>query len=320
MIRFLFTNILQLISFIMITLLAGCSQTQSGMKVINGVETSDYPAVVQLTIGSGPGGCSAGVIAHNTLLTAAHCLEDVRSATELSVKLSESNKVIAKKYSYNKQFSTKTMDTTGGYDIAVVVFDDNTFDGIEPLTVEDKMPAAGTQVRLVGYGCKTYKTGTGSYYGSGSNYGYDYGSYTIQDLLSSLGGYGGSTGFGGYGRSGTIECEYSESSFVKRTGTTKVVNRSYCAANMLELKQLKAKVDADISNPTGEDADTAPGDSGSPVLLESDHTKIVGITSYGPTSYEDNKPACYSSPIYTPNESFLKEAMSSIGAIIPWLK
>ena len=310
MIRFLSTNILSvLLSLIMMMMmLVGCSQNQSEIKVINGIETSDYPAVLQLTIGSGPGsgGCSSGVIAHNTLLTAAHCLEDIRSAAELSVRLSGSNKVIAKKYSYNKQFSSKNIDVTGGYDIAIVVFDDHTFDGIEPLTVEDKMPSAGTQVRLVGYGCKTYKTGEDSYYG----YGFNYSSNILQDLLGSL---------GGYDRFATIECEYSDSSFVKRTGTTKVVDRSYCAANMLELKQLKAKVDADISNPTGEDVDTAPGDSGSPVLLESDHTKIVGITSYGSTSYKDNKPACYSSPIYGPNKSFLKETITTIGAIIPWL-
>jgi secreted trypsin-like serine protease len=76
-----------LLSFASITLLLGCTAepaeadgpvSASGSSIINGVETTDYPAIVAL-VGRKPGEekvalCTATVVAPTVLLTAAHCV------------------------------------------------------------------------------------------------------------------------------------------------------------------------------------------------------------------------------------------------------
>ncbi len=203
------------------------------------------------------------------------------------------------------------------WDIAIIVFKDGTFTDVEPkLTVAGFRPDEGSLVRLVGYGCKTIT----------NRYCNRYGCDEVVECYTDNNGRSIST---------------------KRTGTVSVVDNSdgnsYCDPRMLQLNQKKAKDDAhivqgdgnnsymvdgngnyyDVSQ--GEDVNSAQGDSGSPVLIDSNLNngtlKFVGITSWGNMKFQDNKETCYTDPLFTDNIRFLKATLQSpINASIPWLE
>ena len=88
---------------------------------------------------------------------------------------------------------------------------------------------------------------------------------------------------------------------------------------MIQINQQQVKVDSEISDPTGEDAGVAMGDSGSPLLLNSDPSKFIGITSWGDSVYENNRYTCYTDPTHPENKSFLEETVYKIGARMSWI-
>lgn len=128
---------------------AGCApRLGSDLRIVNGMEVSEetHPAVFWL------GNCTGTFVSDNTLLTAAHCIgtsNTVRikrrtNATSLQVKIHP---------------KTQTTGRLGNYDIAVVVFPDNTAPATIPLKVT--RVKAGDQALFVGYGMNSSRGGSG---------------------------------------------------------------------------------------------------------------------------------------------------------------
>lgn len=252
----------------------------SNFFVINGKTTTSYSAVV-LTFNTLMS-CSASIISHNAILTAAHC---VKQGVDQYVRLNSSD-IKAKYITYNTKLNTLSY-STAMYDIAVVVFADNSFKSIStPIQIVPDVPAAGTQVRLVGWGCMTRVS-------SGTQDGYR-----------------------------ISECNPSQTQLVKRTGTNTIVaNDQQCPQNTLQIVQKTAKEDSQISTPSGTDVIGSPGDSGGPLLLTSDTTKLVGVASAANNYYMNNRATCYAIPTWKPssaaNLDVLQKAVSEGGAYIP---
>ncbi len=160
-----------------------CKTTRSTTNVINGVEDKDgkYPAVLNIFMKSiyndeysedinsdDWAGCSSSVISANTLLTAAHCIDEAISnedgqsvkSGEIKVKLPSGKLVKAKDFYANDKYleyadRDSDDDTELKYDVGIVVFEDNTFEGIPPLKISNKDVKEGDKLQLVGYSCQT---------------------------------------------------------------------------------------------------------------------------------------------------------------------
>ncbi len=138
-----------------------CKSSQSQVNIINGIEDVDniYPAVLQIEVygyeDQDIGSCTSSVISHNTLITAAHCLEDENTkAKAIKAKL-PSKKVVEAKASYTNDKYDYNKDDTDDYDIGIVVFEDHTFDEIMPLKISNHDINKGTAVIIAGYACQT---------------------------------------------------------------------------------------------------------------------------------------------------------------------
>ena len=178
------TVIFILVFLTLVTL--SCKTTRSTTNVINGVEDKDgkYPAVLNIfmkdihsneyseDINSDDwSGCSSSVISSNTLLTAAHCVADAIShengqrvkSGEIKVKLPSGKLVKAKDFYANDKYleyydnlePDRDDESDLKYDVGIVVFEDNTFEGIPPLKISNKAVKEGDKLQLVGYSCQT---------------------------------------------------------------------------------------------------------------------------------------------------------------------
>lgn len=123
-------------------------QSDSDLKIVNGLEVPEetHPAVFWL------GNCTGTFVSDNTLLTAAHCIgssNTVRirrriNATSLKVKVHPKTQVTGR---------------LGAYDIAVVVFPDNTAPAVVSVKTSPVKP--GDEALFVGYGRNSSSGGSG---------------------------------------------------------------------------------------------------------------------------------------------------------------
>lgn len=85
---------------------AGCrtlnSNEKSDVKVVDGVETADFPAVRHIYEGVAGGDCTGTFISPNTMITAAHCLGSLPNPENVI-------------YIDNKEFNYKTAIHHGPY-------------------------------------------------------------------------------------------------------------------------------------------------------------------------------------------------------------
>ncbi len=92
--------------------------------------------IINNDLGSASKTCSAAIISHNMLLTAAHCvqqkkivklrLEDGRTLSSFNIFTSVASIASARKFNY---------------DVAIVIFDDHSFDGFTPLKLASSSPS-----------------------------------------------------------------------------------------------------------------------------------------------------------------------------------
>lgn len=280
-----------------------CKFVPSDIKVTNG-QSADGQAwadsVVQLKIvhnkiskktGTNLSGvCSGTILSSNTILTAAHCFSDVKHVLAIwKDPLDEQNSTSSKAvrvYVHSKYQSEKDGGSNPShiYDMAVVIFKDDTFKNIVPLPISPVSVSPGTSVVLIGYGCKTE-------------------SYTYESIRTDESGKKQKT------KEERIRCQ-TNSPHEKRYGSNYVSTRDKCYESMIQVQQDQTIVDTEIESPTGEDVITNKGDSGGPLLVSSDldpsRYLITGVTSYGSVRYEESKYSCYSSPNMSYNYDFLR--------------
>ncbi len=141
-------------------------------KIFDGVviENEEFPAVVKIYTGSFTGVCTGTFISHNTLITAAHCViksESPFKAQNFMMALTANGTAVSRKVYFNKKFQ---YHLTNGfqYDIAIVVFPDNTAPATIPLSKEILSRWYGQKVTMVGFG--TYEGGYDGKKRVGTNY------------------------------------------------------------------------------------------------------------------------------------------------------
>ncbi len=301
--------------FMMIVLcfeLSSCTKNISGTKVIGGKEVNEeelfFPAVaITIAYENSIGLCTASVVSHNTLLTAAHCFASNKDKNgniikptmiEVIYQLKNENGDIQgyKKqfhsYAFHNNFLGQNNTDFYTYDIAVIRFADNTFKDIKPFTILPKTVPVGTQVILVGYGCLTKVTVDGN------------GVYSIQ-------------------------CDEAKQSLSKdkRAGVNRVVTTNYCNEGMIQLEQRMIRDDASLSSFDGLDAVATGGDSGGPILYRGENGQmyVAGIVSWSPKGFGQKggymsttgRPDCFTNPVLNSNLNFLKERVMDMGINVP---
>lgn len=141
-------------------ILFGCKPLQSKPLVMNGIVVphESYPSVVLLSTEftddtgfQATSTCTGTAISHQLVLTAAHCINTVNktywvnSSTKKSV--AAENFFVHPNYNRNKRSS---MHGANPYDIAVIVFNPDTFKDISPLAT--KPPSIGDTIQFIGFG------------------------------------------------------------------------------------------------------------------------------------------------------------------------
>lgn len=296
-----------LVCFLSLTFLQ-CRKLDSDIKVTNGIKVNYdkwadpierlYLYKKNANGNELEGACTASIVSHNTVLTASHCVLGVKTIKVLIFNREKlkSNYISAIKFykhsSYNRGNDGKA-NTTSVYDVAVVIFPDNTFKDVKPLEISSTNVPVGSSVMLIGYGCYTLKqieqlpwiyTPWGQRYGGGT-----------RDL---------------------VRCDNSRW-FDKRYGFNTVANTDFCLNGMVQVNEKQVKVDSDIQDPTGKDVSASSGDSGGPLLAKlGSNYSIVGVASYVNGLYENGKQSCYANPLNASNIQFFKSAVK-LGAYIP---
>ena len=246
--------------------------------------------------------CTASVVSHNTLLTAAHCVTDETEDGSLvpatiivaDYKISPDQKEFYRsKYEgarYNRLYKQAFEQAKGEkygpsspYDIAVVKFADNTFKDIVPLQIASQTVADNSTVISIGYGCKTEVKKDGIWY--------------------------------------TVDCDEKDSRSLKRWGYTTLTKSTFCPSTTIQVIQKNPTADSLITNPTGMDVAINHGDSGGPLLQFIGNTwSIAGVSSMMNVLYKKNKESCYSNPRLQDNYSFLYRAVQNLGVYIPGIQ
>lgn len=118
---------------------------KSDVKIVNGIETSEFPAVVHIQniMNGSTGDCTGTFIKHNLLLTAAHCIEDGKVVW---------NGIEAKRFLVNDLYYSEGKKAK--HDVALVEFPDNTAPGT--LGLSSVPPKDGEQLTMVGFGYNKY--------------------------------------------------------------------------------------------------------------------------------------------------------------------
>ncbi len=128
-----------------------CHPVWAEEEIANGkiISENEFPEVVKIyaTFGNQGASCTATIVGHNSLLTAAHCLYFFGPKAETV-------EIVTGKYE-----GVQSLDCfihprfplgTGYYDIALVKFADNSFETEIPLA--DEIPETGQEFTIVGYG------------------------------------------------------------------------------------------------------------------------------------------------------------------------
>ena len=139
-------------------LFLGCGSgiNYSETQVINGVETSSYPAVTSLKLFHSNGSrglCTGTFIKSNLILTAAHCVDGVKGVEALGHR--------ASRIIYNSKHSYTWEGL--GHDFALVEFSEEISPNIMEVSTTPLL--SGQIMTLIGYGINTYipyREGSGS--------------------------------------------------------------------------------------------------------------------------------------------------------------
>ena len=238
--------------------------------------------------------CTASIVSHNTLLTAAHCITDktddnkliettdIRVDYKTSENQTEFTSAYYEKFMWNNEnFKSDTLNFSDFvYDIAVIKFPDNTFKHIKPLVIAPYTVDVGSSVVVIGYGC-------------------------ITDVFTKDG-------------KKSIDCKKEDSDSLKRYGYTIVTQSNYCNNEEIQLTQTNPIADSEIDNPTGKNVAGDSGDSGGPLLTKiKDEWYICGIYSYKNVTIKTNRYSCYVNPLFQTNFELLYHAINQIGVNIP---
>ena len=288
-------------------ILVSCTKNKSITKVVGGQNVDGeiafagvVPIVTFAADDKGIENCTASVISHNTLLTAAHCFAaehegKMRVATLVVAWITDfdSQKIVSvqsRKFFYHPNYDLNNhIGSSSVNDIALVVFDDNTFK-LPLLTLSSKTAAIGSDVTLVGYGCKTETKEVQFEDGETKN------------MINCV----------DQGDDG-LKLE-------KRAGINKV-SQGGCYSSMVQVSQMKALADSEIETATGIDVSASVGDSGGPLLKfpinEPKDLIINGVCSYVNGEHVDGRFSCYANPIIDSNYQFLSKIVNENGAIIP---
>ncbi len=287
-----------------------CIKNKSTTKVTGGTYVGDSPlfgGVVAITPYNDSsevlGNCTASIVSHNTLLTAAHCVVFEAEGKIVLAKQVEvmfvifDDKFTAKtakssKIFYNEYYNLLNGETKAN-DVALVVFDDNTFSELTPISLYPDAIELGSTVALVGYGCETV---TKEVFENGVS------KKTVQcaDV--------------GPGEKRILN---------KRAGVNKVTSGG-CLYDMVQVSQEKFKADSEIDKPTGLDVAANRGDSGGPLLNfpnggfhSPEDLFLIGVASYIWINKADELISCYADPLSKLNFKFISEVVSNYGAKIP---
>ena len=289
--RFLF-----ILNLVVVLLFSSCKSSESDPKIINGIYIDNKLFPVALLVFNKDDGslgvCTATIISDSTVLTAAHCLVPQRKSYILEFDVFYSDGTIRGYeasplyYSVHKKF--KRNDTsTYAYDIATLTFETNTFEGINPFQIAQSSVKEHSTVFLAGYGCFTTKK-----------------EIKILKKIHPI------------TRKATILSDDLlvcrdpldlDTNVHKRIGENLTVKPDSCPSGMIQINQVKNRVDTSIENPSGTDSAPSPGDSGGP-LFKTDGT-IVGVISAVSQVLKDNRVSCFVDLTLKENSSFLKEAL-----------
>ena len=152
---------------VMVLGVSGCAVEQASSEeaesnaseIVGGTKTTGFPAVGALVDGGGPF-CTGTVVAPRVVVTAAHCLEGVQSASSLGFALGASAfrpqqvlKVAAA--TVHPQYDARNIRN----DIAVLRLAADA--PVTPVPIATKGPTVGQSLVFVGYGMSNGRTGAG---------------------------------------------------------------------------------------------------------------------------------------------------------------
>lgn len=128
-----------------------CQGVLAEKYIANGkiIAESVFPEVVKIysTYGSQGAACTATIVGHNSLLTAAHCLDFFGPKAEaVEIVKGKYEGVVSVDCFLHPEFGSGT----GFHDIALVKFPNNSFKDIFPIAATEPVP--GQKFTIVGYG------------------------------------------------------------------------------------------------------------------------------------------------------------------------
>jgi len=148
----------RLIVALFLTSMSAClaPNNDSDIKLVNGrvIGGDTAPAAVQIAMPiPGQKGaearCTATWVSANTIITAAHCVEE-RGVPGEFIRVSDGLGLGAKSTKIILHPAYRT--TGGGADLAVVIFPDGTVDNSKTATIPSAPPNPGAKISIVGYG------------------------------------------------------------------------------------------------------------------------------------------------------------------------
>jgi len=140
-------------------ILFGITQASANPEIANGkiIPETTFPEVVKIysTYGKQGASCTATIVGHNTLLTAAHCLyffgpkaEEVEIVKGSHEGLQSLNVFIHPKFSFGRGFN----------DVALIKFEDKSF--TNHIQISLTLPSTGQEFTIVGYGKFSFYSNT----------------------------------------------------------------------------------------------------------------------------------------------------------------
>ena len=161
-----------------LTILAGFSvgcvkkqASRSHTKLVNGqvIGTDVAPAAIRIsselpskngTVGlHNYAKCTASWVSHNTVMTAAHCItENGLALPKVSIDDGTGKGLETTKVYPNANYD----DRSAGYDVALLVFPDNSIDESKAAKMASSTPKVGDTITIIGYGNFNHTQQSGS--------------------------------------------------------------------------------------------------------------------------------------------------------------
>lgn len=273
--------------FLSLFLFEGCkSNDDPGDNIVNGKPTTSFSQVLRIKkyyeteLGFMLSVCSGVVVAHNTMLTAAHCLGTNKEAhftvdipsylqkNPLNTVLENRPESIAEIAHEGFQMIQFNGNKTLINDIAVLIFPDNTFEKIEPLSIYKGTPliSQDTEITIVGLGKNYWKVRQRDLWDIG-------GEYDRRQAHAIISSY-----------------------------------NDYCLVDMIQISLSSEKIDSPVGTYLNYEGLGASGDSGGPILAKfKDGYKVLGVLSGGNDDEVFIKGySCYAKVNYIGNRDFLR--------------